>query len=322
MFRNLQDLDFGFSSVGYQDLSFEMPHRTIYSSSLFKLHVNVKEFHDCLYLLDDCFHKLNSLHVRISNIDLIETTGNEIQLINMKHFNNLRQKAQIVTTNRLFLCYKEKFIDGDNLKYDILSRLSHLQQFQFNIYSYIPVDNESNLPSKEDIENTLIGVGTNEIKLLINYYPKSQMGSCHIYSYLSSHRMKYYFNITNNFPGGLYQNVRKISLFDEYPFEHEFFIRIAQSFPFLQSLSLTNMMPQNDTQDSSIVQFLHLLELNFDEIHDDYAEQFLLDTKTHLSNDISLSIEYKQLQRVTHNFTRIATKSNCAKLGYKLCYQN
>ncbi len=55
--------------------------------------------------------------------------------------------------------------------------------------------------------------------------------------------MRYYHNITNNFPGRLYKYVRKISLSNEYPFEHEFFIRISQSFPFMESLSLTNRTP-------------------------------------------------------------------------------
>ncbi|CAF1632303.1 unnamed protein product [Adineta ricciae] len=99
MFRNLQDLDFGFSSVGYQDLSFEMPHRTIYSPGSFKLHVNVKEFHDCLYLLDDCFHKLKSLH---------------IQLINMKHFS--------LTCDKSTNCYYESIVP-------LLRRMVHLEKF-------------------------------------------------------------------------------------------------------------------------------------------------------------------------------------------------
>ncbi len=43
--------------------------------------------------------------------------------------------------------------------------------------------------------------------------------------------MKYYKNIINSFPGGLFKYVREIFLFDERPFEHEFFIQIAQAFP-------------------------------------------------------------------------------------------
>ncbi|CAF4684620.1 unnamed protein product, partial [Rotaria sp. Silwood2] len=50
---------------------------------------------------------------------------------------------------------------------------------------------------------------------------------CHIYSY--PYKFNVYKNITNNFPGGLYKCVREMSLMDERPFEHEFFLRIAQS---------------------------------------------------------------------------------------------
>ena len=57
--------------------------------------------------------------------------------------------------------------------------------------------------------------------------------------------MPYYNDITNNFPGGLFEYVRVVSLFDEHPFEHEFFLRIQKSFPFMERLSVNNNKPQN-----------------------------------------------------------------------------
>ncbi|CAF4566190.1 unnamed protein product [Rotaria socialis] len=68
-------------------------------------------------------------------------------------------------------------------------------------------------------------------------------GQCHVYSY--PFLMQYYDDITNNIPGGLYRCVRVVSLYDEHPFENEFFIRIAQSFPFMEELSLINRHSQN-----------------------------------------------------------------------------
>ncbi|CAF3267690.1 unnamed protein product, partial [Rotaria sp. Silwood2] len=53
-----------------------------------------------------------------------------------------------------------------------------------------------------------------------------------------------YYYITNNFTGGIFEYVKKISLFDEYAFEHEFFIRISRSFPLVEKLSLSNTVPQ------------------------------------------------------------------------------
>jgi hypothetical protein len=223
----------------------------------------------------------------------------------------------------LVIIHKETLIDGNDLECNIINYLSHLKKFQFNIHSFISIDNPINLQPKEDIRHTLRNIENNRIISYVNYYPESRMGYCNIYSYPCSNRMRYYYNVTNNFPGGLYKYVRKISLFDEYSFEHEFFIRISQAFPFMKSLSLTNHIPQKNKQSEepnlSIVQFIHLNELNFDDAHDDYIEQFLVDTKTSLPNNISLGIEYHQLTRVTHDFTRPATRNNCEKCCYKYC---
>ncbi|CAF1560481.1 unnamed protein product, partial [Rotaria sordida] len=39
---------------------------------------------------------------------------------------------------------------------------------------------------------------------------------------------------------GIFKCVRKILLFDEYPFEHEFILQISKSFPFLEKLTIVN----------------------------------------------------------------------------------
>jgi hypothetical protein len=70
----------------------------------------------------------------------------------------------------------------------------------------------------------------------------------------------------------------------------------------------------NENRKFSIINYSHLTELHRVHVHDDYAEQFLLDTKTYLSNYIRLSIYYDQLQRVTQNFTRNATRDNFSKV--------
>ncbi len=99
-------------------------------------------------------------------------------------------------------------------------------------------------------------------------------------------------------------NVKSITLYDEYPFEHEFFIKISQSFPIVKRLSLTNKTPQteNNLEESAltVVKFACLVVLNFDEAHDHYVEQFLFDTKTFIPNNVLLGIEYDQLKRITH----------------------
>ncbi|CAF5223859.1 unnamed protein product, partial [Rotaria magnacalcarata] len=135
--------------------------------------------------------------------------------------------------------------------------------------------------------------------------------------------MPYYNNITNKFPGGLFEYVRIVSLCDERPFEHEFFLRIDQSFPFMEILHLTNHKSQNrkqshgsnnDNQNLSLIEYPLLSDLHIVNAHDDYIEQFLFHTKTYLRNNIHLYIDYASLQRVTHNFTRDATRINCTKI--------
>ena len=89
----------------------------------------------------------------------------------------------------------------------------------------------------------------------------------------------------------------KVSLFDECPFEYEFFRQVARSFPFMEELTVTNKKSQknklyrkskNDNQDLSIIKYPHLTALTLYTVHDDYIEQFLLDIKICLSTNIDL----------------------------------
>ncbi|CAF1465152.1 unnamed protein product [Rotaria sordida] len=175
----------------------------------------------------------------------------------------------------------------------------------------------------EDIQHTFRDFKDDQVISYVDYFQKEQCSLCHIYLYLD--QLKYYYTVTNNFPGGLFPCVRKISLYDDHPFEHEFFLRIAQSFPFMQTLSLKNFKPQNnklckesqnDNQNFSIINYPYLTNLTLYDAHDDYIEEFLVDTKICLPNNaVHVNIYYEQLKRVTHNFTRDTTRINCAKLN-------
>jgi hypothetical protein len=119
----------------------------------------------------------------------------------------------------------------------------------------------------------------------------------------------------------LFQTVREISLFDEYPFEHEFFIRIAQAFPFLQELTLDNKKPQknksnDDYQNVTIAKYPYLKYIDLILAHEDYIEQFLLNTKTYLSYRVELITNHCLIEKVTHNFRRDTTRYNCSKITY------
>ncbi|CAF3120439.1 unnamed protein product [Rotaria sp. Silwood2] len=133
--------------------------------------------------------------------------------------------------------------------------------------------------------------------------------------------LMYYQIITNNFPGGLFTCVHHISLSDERPFEHEFFLQIAKSFPFIKDLRLYNLEPQkNNKQQQSIIEYPYLVIIDLRRIHANYLELFLNDTKMSLLNDIILHVNYNLLQSVTDNFTRDATRINCSKVQRLFLY--
>ncbi|CAF1042206.1 unnamed protein product [Rotaria sordida] len=199
--------------------------------------------------------------------------------------------------------------------------MPNLNQFKFNIRSLIYTGNKLNLPSTEDIQRTFIDFQYKEIISYVDYFPETEKGRCHIYSY--PFLMPYYVDITSNFPGGLYNYVRVVSLRDEHPFEHDFFLRIVRSFPFMEELTVFNRKPQNHKQsyelnntnrNSSIIEYSFLSELDLLNVHDDYIEEFLFNTKSYFQN-VLLRIKCESLQRVTHNFTRDTTRINCTKMN-------
>ncbi|CAF1518188.1 unnamed protein product [Adineta steineri] len=302
------------------------------------LNVKIQTFENCLYLLDGRFNQLHTLIVDLANVHRPYKILNQGDLPNLKCFSfshhlgtslynelilpllyrmsNLEQLSLY-----LRISFRQTFIDGNDLKQNILNRMSRLNQFTFYICSSMIIHNQMILPSTEDIQRTFIHFPINPIVSYVDYFPEAKRCQCHIYSYPSP--VDYYDEITNNFPGGLFTNVRHVSLFDEeHPFEHDFFVQIQKSFPFIERLGVFNHKPQNSkpsyqsntNQSLDVIKYSFLNVLNIINAHDDYIEQFLFDTKTHFQNDIILYIKYECLERVTNNFTRDITRRNCAKI--------
>jgi hypothetical protein len=225
----------------------------------------------------------------------------------------------MINLEKLHLCLKiwgrNSFIHGNNLKRNIINHMPQLNQFTFNIHSTVRLHDLISLLSNEDIQHTFNDFQNNKIISCVDYFSEMERDQCHIYSY--PYELKEYHQITNNFPGGIFKHVREISLFDERPFEHEFFFQISQSFPLMNKLTLINDKPQNhkrngksddDNQHLSIIEYPHLSHLNLDEALDDYIEQFLVYTKTWLPNSVYLSVHYQVLKRVTEHFKRNTTR--------------
>ena len=221
----------------------------------------------------------------------------------------------------LVVSCENRFIDGYDLKNNIINHLLRLNKFVFNIRSRLPLNEQVYLFSNEDCQLSFNDFKNNKIISCVDYFPNRNEGQCHIYSY--PYQAKYHEFITNNFPDGLFKYVRKVSLYDERPFEHEFFVKIAKAFPFMKQLTVNNDKPQrnkfdeqskDDNRHLSVVQYPYLSALNFFYAHDDYVEQFLLNIKTCLTTRLTCRVDFSTLNRITHNFTRDATRTNCAKI--------
>ena len=117
--------------------------------------------------------------------------------------------------------------------------------------------------------------------------------------------MSFYQYLSNQFPGGYYPSVRVLSLYDDEPFQHRFFLQLVQSFPLIQKLVLTNREPQREYKYSnqsinenchlSIVEYSHLVELDIERSFDDYVEQFLCHRKTSFRQNIRLHVNSDSL---------------------------
>ncbi|CAF2093043.1 unnamed protein product [Rotaria magnacalcarata] len=332
-FLNLQYFNFAQSSLHHQRLSFGLSSPTLISSSLLELNVRVQDFTDCLHLLDGRFSQLRTFRVDVYRIfSASSRTNNKVKLPDLKSFSLhcdmrthaydelimplLRRMLNLETLDlHLNLDFNTGFIDGNHLKENIVNPMLRLNKFTFNIclFNYLP--HEIDLPSNDEFQNTFNNILDHQIISCLDYFHESHYSYFHFYTF--PYTLKSYDNITNNFPGGLFDYVHTISLHDERPFESDFFLRIALSFPSMTSLTVINQQPQkNDNQYLSIIKYPHLKVLNLIEANDDYVEQFLVDNKCDLPNYVCLYAKIESLTTVTHNFTRDVTRINCSKVNY------
>jgi len=198
--------------------------------------------------------------------------------------------------------------------------MPYLQSFIFDIVTETVEINKESLPSSYDIRRTFIQRGQH-VDCYVDYYRTS--GRCHIYSL--PFVMERMHAVTNNFAGGRFMSVRSLGVSDSIrPFEHEFFARIARAFSLLNSLRVFNGYRQreklthqlNEDEETSIIQYSHLIELSLSLIHIDYVKRFLLDSNTRLPCLNKLHVNYDKSKIVTENFTSPATRANCAKLKH------
>ncbi|CAF3409445.1 unnamed protein product [Rotaria sp. Silwood2] len=276
LFKNLRYLNFS-SYCKYEQLTFLSTAPIEFSSNLLELHVV-----GITYMYDDI---LVPLLQRMTNLE-------ELSLY--------------------FISVHGPIIDGDNLENNIINHMTRLNKFTFNICSVIYPDQLINVPLNEDIKYSFRNFQNNQIISSVNYFSRTEL-YCHVYSY--PYIWTFYHNIANNFPGGLFKCVREISLYDDHPFEHDFFLRITQSFPFVRKLTIDNHEPQhNNHLEQPIIKYSHLVEIDLVKTHEDYLDEFLNKAKICLLNDVHLHVYYDSLKQVTNDFTREETRINCSKI--------
>ncbi|CAF1190786.1 unnamed protein product [Adineta steineri] len=322
-----------------------LPTTSCRRSTLIELKINVATFNDCLFLLDGRFDSLSKLTINVKKIKCeLKKKKNEIKLSKLKYFSlasinltsdfdkyiipllhrmiNLEELILFLTVIRT----DSTFIDGTELYDQVLVHMSQLNKFIFSINTNVLIENnEIDIPSNEHIQDSFIGREYGQVGSYVHFEPKKPTNQnidfeeakavvkSHIYSL--PYQFESFLHLNNSFQGGMFVNVRHLTMTDSFPFEHEFFKTISDCFPFIKNLTICNLEPQKNKQHSStLISFPHLNLLNLIDAHDDYAEQFLVDTNIHLPCLLDLCITYESLEVVTNNFTNDATRPYCSKL--------
>ena len=160
-------------------------------------------------------------------------------------------------------------VDGTYLQNNLLSHLSHLHTFHFDLLHLMAGPSLLTLiPTPDAIRQSFVDRGY-DVACYMDY-DRVGLRQCRLYTMaLDLDRMCF---IGHDFPGGFFPHVRILCMKDDrHPFEHRLFVVIARSFPSLNLLSTINMKEQHD-HSSAMIEFAHL----------DYVEQFLSESITSL----------------------------------------
>ncbi|CAF4076435.1 unnamed protein product [Rotaria magnacalcarata] len=295
----------------------------------------VENFDDCLYLLDGRLKQLTTFNVNVYSIDTSSTiVHNTDMLPNLKCFSlesyfQFQQYKKIPSLLRrmpylehltLYLLRKDRntIIDGTCVQDDILVHVPQLHSFTFYINTYIEIDGLSHDLSREHIQQTLINIGQQNASCIVNYLSRCSV-TCSIFCLPFT--FSYLEYLGNVFPNIVFNYVTYLIVDDVDAFRHEFFVRIARSFPILKYLCIYNDEPQGSgdltlssdhSQSYSMIEYPHLTSLDVSSSDKDYLEQFLNETKAYVSCLTELEVSHRDLKTVTKNFTREETRRNCA----------
>ncbi|CAF1502373.1 unnamed protein product [Adineta steineri] len=337
-FKNLKKLNVVESTdEPYPPLSLcDLSLNTFSSSILTHLYINVYTMNDCLYLLDGRLQQLTTLSVHVHIIDDSSTIVHSKDILpNLKCFSlqtfdrfeqynkilSLLRRMLFVESLTLYIRLKNqnRVIDGTSIQHDILDNMPKLQLFTF----YIGADLDTIDLSNEDIQKTLTTIGQSATSTLNHDISNKIM-----YSIFS---LPFAFvtirELGNSFPDILFNSVTSLLVRDAHAFKHEFFVRIARSFPLLRWLCIANFQSQSsydmntftigNNQSYSIIEYPHLTSLDVTYAHIDYAEQFLNERKALVPCLTKLSVMNVELKRKDQRRIDLLNDPN---YGIVLCF--
>lgn len=216
-------------------------------------------------------------------------------------------------------------VDGNDLKNNILNHLSQLKIFHFSIYTFIYqlnqdlIINEKNYPTNRDLQQSFIDNQFGQVGSYIHDTLSKTIYQCHVYSL--AFQLKIFYRLSCSFTSDIFIHVRTLAVNDFVTWDYHFFNKINQSFPFIETLMISNFFPQknksqlnNNSKQFPIVTFNRLTVLNVRLLHIDYTERFLCNQYTHLPCLRQLDIKYEQLITLTNNFTKDSTQFNCLQV--------
>jgi hypothetical protein len=223
---------------------------------------------------------------------------------------------------------QSRIIDGTGVQNDILFYMPQLHSFTFYISTYMNTRDLSHNLSREDIQQTWINIGRQNATSMINYV-SPYLVACSIFSVPFA--FDYLIDLGNVFPNIVFSYVTYLLVNDSDAFKHEFFVRIARSFPLLKYLRIFNIESQlladiltstsDRSQSYSMIEYSHFTSLDVAYSHKDYLEQFLNETKAYVPCLTELTVCHRHLKIVTENFTREATRRNCTKVKQLIIIQ-
>jgi hypothetical protein len=216
---------------------------------------------------------------------------------------------------------RNSVIDGTYIQHDIFDCMPQLHSFTFYICTYVETVDLSYKLFSEDIQQTLTNIGLQHVTSIVNYVC-DERAACSIFSL--PFEFDYLKDLGNTFPNIVFSYVTYLHVEDNDPFRHEFFVRIARSFPLLKYLRIYNVrsllsvdvmtFSSDNCQLYSTIEYPHLTTLDVSCAHREYLEQFLNETKTYMPCLTKLLTKVRDLVVVTKHFTREKTRRNCAKV--------